>query len=276
MGHKNKKLMFKIFNISFQSVLIFCIMLPFYFMVVSSFKLNAEISANYFGFPNPIRFENYEAAFGKVIYYLINSIYICTVSVVGVTFFACIAAFIFAKYKFPGKDLIYYFYLSFLMIPGVLTLIPQFTLIVKLNLMGSHLAVILPYIAFGQIIFAFVLRSFIEGIPQDLFDSAKIDGAKPYQSLIHIVLPLSRQIIISMAFMNFLANWNDFIWPLLVLRGEKMKTVTVGLYSFTDAQQIQYGMMFAGFIISSLPIILLFSYNMKYFINGMLTGAIKG
>jgi ABC-type glycerol-3-phosphate transport system permease component len=276
VGQKKRKLVSKILNIMVQSVLVFCIMLPFYFMLISSFKLNAEISANYFGFPDPIRFENYAVAFSKVVYYLLNSIFVCTVSVAGVTVFACIAAFIFAKYQFPGKNLLYYFYLSFLMIPGVLTLIPQFTLIVKLNLMGSYMAVILPYIAFGQIMFAFVLRSFIEGIPQDLFDSARIDGAKPYQSFLHVVLPLSRQIIISMAFMNFLANWNDFIWPLLVLRGEKMKTVTVGLYSFTDAQQVQYGMLFAGFIISSLPIILLFGYNMKYFINGLLSGAVKG
>jgi len=79
-----------------------------------------------------------------------------------------------------------------------------------------------------------------------------------------------------MALMNFLANWNDFIWPLLVLRGEKMKTITVGLYAFTDAQQVQYGMLFAGFVIASLPIVFLFMINMKYFIQGITSGAIKG
>ena len=161
------------------------------------------------------------------------------------------------------------------MIPSILTLIPQFVLIVNLKLIGTFWATILPYIAYGQIMFIFILKTFIEGIPKELFDSVKIDGANDVKAFFHIVLPLAKPIITSLALMNFLANWNDFIWPLLVLKGDNMKTITVGLYSFTDAQQIQYGTMFAGFVIAALPLVLLFSINMKYFIQGVTSGAIK-
>lgn len=270
----NKKFLFY-GNVFFQMVLVFFTFMPFYFMVISSVKTNPQIMESYFMVTAPFHWENYGKAFSKVIYYLVNSVVICTATVAGVTLLACISAYIFARYEFVGKKVLFMFFLSFLMIPGVLTLIPQFVLMVKLHIIGTRWAAILPYIAYGQIMFVFILKTFIEGIPKDLFDSAKIDGANAVRSFINVVLPLAKPIITSLGLMNFLNNWNDFIWPLLVLKGDRMKTVTVGLYSFTDAQQIQYGMLFAGFVIASLPLILLFSFNMKYFIQGVTSGAIK-
>ena len=189
MGYSTKRgVAFRI-NVLVHAILIFFIYVPFYFMLVSSFKTNAEIAAGYFSSPNPVRWDNYAQAFAKVVVYLQNSLFICGVSVIGVTILSCIASFIFARYKFPGKNILFYFYLSFLMIPGVLTLIPQFTMIVQLKLMGTYWAAILPYIAFGQIMFTFVLRSFIEGLPEDLFNSATLDGANPVQVFLYIVFP---------------------------------------------------------------------------------------
>lgn len=270
-----KKKVYYYLNIVFQIILVFLTFLPFYFMIISSFKTNAQITESYFGITFPLNVENYIRAFNKVIFYLINSVVISGAAVAGVTLLACISSYVFARYEFVGKKILLMFFLSFLMIPGILTLIPQFVLIVKLNLNGTMWAVILPYIAYGQIVFIFILKTFIEGIPNDLFDSARIDGANAVFSFFNIVIPLAKPIITSLALMNFLANWNDFIWPLLVLKGDKMKTVTVGLYSFTDTQQIQYGMLFAGFVIASFPLMLLFSFNMKYFIQGVTSGAIK-
>jgi ABC-type glycerol-3-phosphate transport system permease component len=206
---------------------------------------------------------------------MLNSLVICGVTVVGVILLSCVSAFIFARYEFPGKKALFMVILGFLMMPGILILIPQFVLVVRLGLNGTYWAAILPYVAFGQIIAIFILRSFIEGIPKDLFDSATMDGARPATAFRHIVIPLAKPIITSLALMNFLANWNDFIWPLLVLSREKTKTITVGLYAFTDVQQIQYGVLFAGFIIASVPLIILFSLNMRFFIRGMTAGAIK-
>lgn len=165
--------------------------------------------------------------------------------------------------------------LSFLMIPSILTLIPQFILIANMKLIGSKLALILPYAAWGQITFIFVLRTFIEEIPDDLFSCAKLDGANDIMTFRHIVFPIAKPMITSLALLNFLGNWNDLIWPSLVLHKDKSKTVTVGLYAFTGVQNIQYGLLFAGFVISSLPVVILFTVNMKYFIQGITSGAIK-
>jgi len=275
MSNIVKKRFFRSINASIQSILVILTFIPFYFMLVSSLKNNAGITANYFGLVFPIRWSNYAQAFSRVIYYLYNSVYICGISLIGVIILSCVSSFIFAKYSFPGKNFLFYFYLSFLMIPGVLTLIPQFVLVVNMGLMATRWAAILPYIAFGQIMFTYILRTFIEGISGDLFDSATIDGANPFRIFFSIVAPLAKPIITSLALMNFLGNWNDFIWPLLVLRGETMKTVTVGLYSFTDVQQTQYGLLFAGFIIASVPLIVLFTLNMRYFVEGIMSGAIK-
>lgn len=274
-GARRRMNLGRIVNIGVQVAIIFFTFFPFYFMIVSSLKTTPQILERYFGFIAPFHFENYVRAAARVSYYMLNSLVICGVTVVGVILLSCVSAFIFARYEFPGKKALFMIILGFLMMPGILILIPQFVLVVRLGLNGTYWAAILPYVAFGQIIAIFILRSFIEGIPKDLFDSATMDGARPATAFRHIVIPLAKPIITSLALMNFLANWNDFIWPLLVLSREKTKTITVGLYAFTDVQQIQYGVLFAGFIIASVPLIILFSLNMRFFIRGMTAGAIK-
>lgn len=262
-------------NFTLHIFVLIALYFPFYFMIISSLKSNDQIISNYFLPTLPIRFENYAAAFEKVITYLGNSIIISGLTAIGVMLLSCIAAYVFAKFSFPGKEAIYIFVLAFSMIPSVLTLVPSYLLINKLSLVDTYWSCILPYIASGQVIVIMVLRSFITSLPNGLFDAAKIDGAGHVRAFCLIVFPMSKQIIISLALLNVLGTWNDFIWPLLTLSKESMKTVTVGLYSFTDVQQIQYGNMFAGFMIASLPLVVLFSINMKNFVNGITLGAVK-
>ena len=262
-------------NIFLQTILIAFTFFPFYFMLISSVKTNDQILNQYFLPVVPFHFENYVKAFEKVIHYLYNSMIICTVSTIGVAVLSCITAYIFARFVFPMKNTLFTILMAFMMIPSVLTLIPSYVLIAKLHLMNNLFGCILPYISCGQIQFIFILRTYIEQVPKDLFDAANIDGASHASVFVNIVFPLAKPILISLMLINFLNNWNDFIWPMLVLSKEKIKTVTVGLYAFTDAQQVQYGLMFAGFVIASAPLIVLFSLNMNYFIKGMTAGAIK-
>ena len=249
---------------------------PIYFMIISSLKSNDQIMSNYFLPSFPLKFENYMAAFDKVVRYLWNSIFVCGTSAFGVMVLGGITAYVFARFAFPGKNALYMFIMSFLMIPAVLTLVSRFVMINNLKLNNTYWSCILPYIAMGQIMFIIIIRTFIEGIPTDLFDAATVDGAGHLRIIMQIVFPLSKQIIISLLLINFLGNWNDFIWPQLTLTKESLKTVTVGLYAFTDVQQVQYGYMFAGFVIASVPMIILFSANMKNFVNGITVGAVKG
>jgi ABC-type glycerol-3-phosphate transport system permease component len=257
-------------------ILLFFTFFPFYFLIISSVKTNKQILDSYFLPVMPFHFENYVKAFEKVIYYLYNSMFVCVITAIGVALISCISAYVYARFEFPGKSILFMILLSFLMLPSVLTIIPSFLLIAKLRLVNNHWGLILPYIASGQITFIFILRTFIEQIPRELFESAQMDGASHVKVFAHIVAPLSKPMLISLMLLNFLGNWNDFAWPLLVLSKESMKTVTVGLYAFMDIQQVQYGYMFAGFIIASVPLIILFTLNMNSFIKGITSGAVKG
>jgi len=257
------------------AALLFLTLFPLYFMLVSSVKTNFQLQTNYFGFPAEPHFEFYADTFAKIKTYMINSMFISGMSAVGVCLIACLSAFMFARYRFPGKPLLYGVLVAFLMIPGILTLVPQFVLVKDLGLINTPWAAILPYIAVGQLVTIIVLRTFIEEIPSELFESIRIDGGSEARAFFHIALPFSKQIILSMALINVLTTWNDFFWPLLVLPDQERMTVTVGLYRFMDQQQILYGQVFSGMTLSSIPLMLLFGFTMKYFVQGMTSGAIK-
>jgi len=244
-------------------------------MLITSVKTNLQITQNYFGLNPPVHWEYYAEAFDKVRHYLINSVFISGFSVIGVVLVSCSSAYVFARYEFFGKKLLFIFILSFLMIPSVLTLIPQFIMITRMHLINSKWGCILPYIAGGQIVTIYVLRTFFEGLPNELFECARIDGAGGLRCFLSIALPLSIPMVISMGLFNILFTWNDFFWPLLVLPEQEKTTITVGLYRFMDEQQIKWGLIFAGFMIASLPIMFLFSLSMRYFVQGMTSGALK-
>lgn len=249
---------------------------PYYFMIISSFKNNAEISAHPFTITLPFRFENYVSSFGTILGYFKNSLIITGASVIFTSLIAISSSYVFAKFEFPGKSFLYMFILAFMMIPGVLTLIPQYVLVSDMKMIGTYWAAILPFVATAQIQFIVVLRPYIEGLPQDLFEAAKLDGAGGIKTFFFVVSPLIKPTLTSQMLLTFLNSWNDFVWPMLTLSSNrKLKTITLGLYSFRDVQQILYGPMFAGFVLAAIPLVILFSVNMKNFIGGLTAGAVK-
>lgn len=250
---------------------------PYYFMFISSFKNNTEIAAHPFTMTLPLRVENYISSFGMILKYFKNSLVVSGLTVVFTTIIAVLSAYVFARYAFPGKNFFYFFILAFMMIPTVLTLIPLYVEVSNMNLIGTYWAAILPAVATAQIQFIVILRPYIEGLPQDLFDAAKLDGATSVQTFTYVAAPLIKATLTSQMLITFLNSWNDFVWPMLTLSSNSdMKTITLGLYSYRDVQQVLYGPMFAGFFLASIPLILLFSFNMKHFISGITTGAVKG
>ena len=277
MKNKSRKMIGRWAVILILAALTAALFFPFYFMIISSLKNNAEIAATVF-LPNlPLRLDNYAQAAGKILKYMKNSLIVTGSTVALVVAAGSLSAYIFARFDFLFKEKLYLFLLMFLMIPGTLTLIPSFVLVNRLGLMGTFWAAILPGVATAQISYILILRSFIEGLPGDLFDSARIDGAGHVKIFFYVCLPLTKPTVFSLALLAFLNSWNDFLWPLLTLSSnDSMKTITLGLYSFGDAQQVAYGPMFAGFVIASIPLVLLFSLNMKYFIAGITSGAVKG
>jgi len=250
---------------------------PFLFMVFTSFKTSPQFLHDFWGVTWPPTLGNYRDAWSRLNGYLLNSIIVSGVSMIGVLVIASISGFVFARYNFPGRELFFFAILALLMMPGVLTLVPAFLLVKNVGLLNTYWALILPYIAGGQIFAIFILRSFIAGLPEELFEAARLDGASTLQAFRHIVIPLSKPILVTIAVMNVLGTWNDYIWPLVTIPDNKLWTISVGIVTFGSSFRgmESWGPMFAGFVIASVPMIVLFSFTMRYFIAGLTSGAIK-
>jgi ABC-type glycerol-3-phosphate transport system permease component len=163
------------------------------------------------------------------------------------------------------------------MIPGVLTLVPAFLLVKNFGLINTYGALILPYIAGGQVFAIFILRSFIASLPEELFEAARLDGASTFQAFRHIAIPLSKPILVTIAIMNILGTWNDYVWPLVTTPDGKLWTISVGIVTFGNSFRglESWGPMFAAFVLASIPLIVLFLFTMRYFIAGLTSGALK-
>lgn len=249
--------------------------LPFYFMVITSGKTMSQMS-HFFMVPVlPFHFENYTIALAQLQKYFWNTLFVALVAVPGVLLVSSMSAFVFARYAFPGRTFLFYVIVSLLMVPFVLTLVPAFVWIKQLGLLNTHWALILPYIAGGQVFAIYLLRSFFAGLPNEIFDSAVVDGANIFQIYWHIGLPLTTPMLSVVAIVNTLNVWNDYIWPLVTLQQDEMRTITIGLRYFQGQFQTNYGPLFAGYILASLPLLILFLLAMRPFVSGLTSGAIK-
>ena len=276
MSTKTKKILSRAVIITFLALIVILMFFPYYFMIISSFKNNAEISAHPFTMTFPLHFDNYAQSFGMIVKYFKNSLFISVCSVAITTVVAVCSAYVFARFDFPGKEFLYVLVLVFRMIPGVLTLIPQYVLVSDIGIIGTYWAAILPFVAGAQIQFIVILRPYIESLPQDLFEAAKLDGAGGIKTFRYVAAPLIKATLSSQMLLTFLNSWNDFVWPMLTLSSNKeLKTITLGLYSFSDVQQVLYGPMFAGFVMAAIPMVIIFAFNMKNFIGGLTAGAVK-
>ena len=170
------------------------------------------------------------------------------------------------------------FILTLMMVPGVISLVPQYTMFVSFNLVGSYFGVIIPMVV-GNIAFGvFLLRTFFNGLPKELFEAAKIDGARNFYVYLYIVVPLSVPIFLTLGIQVFLGVWNDYLWSLLILRNSFDKyTITIGLVSISNNPEFAnwINIPLAGYVISSIPLIILFAFTSKQFIAGLTSGALK-
>lgn len=258
---------------------------PFVFMIYSSLKTQDAIVHNFWTPPLSAAEwnagENYSKAWQTVAPYVKNSLIVTSTSVVGVMVVATLAAYAFARFNFPGKHVFFFLIIALLMVPGVLTLIASFMWVKalfgidRLNLIDSYWVLILPGIAGAQVGAIFLCRGFFAGLPGELFEAARIDGANDLQIIWNIVLPLSKPILGTVAVLNILGTWNDFMWPLLTVGDKSLYTIAIGLRYFQGQFSTDYGPLFAGYTIASIPLIVLFLMTMRHFIAGLTSGAIK-
>lgn len=249
---------------------------PLVIMVFMSFRNNGQIFSNFWGLPDPWQFDNYTQGFLSIIRYALNSVVDSLVSVVIVVVLASLSGYVFARHRFPGSEILYLLILGLLMIPGVLTLIPQFVLVHQLGIWNTPLALILPWTAGGQVLGIFLCRSFIAGLPEELFEAGRIDGASEFALWWRVAVPLSWPILMTVAILHMVSTYNDFIWPLLAISDDTWQVVSVGLTQFTSSHGVtDYGPQMAAYVIASMPLLIVFMFGMKYFIQGITSGALK-
>lgn len=257
-----------------------CILLatfyPFIFMLMTSLKDTHQFYHSFWLPTFPLRFENYAQVFHDLSQYLFNSLLVTALSLIGIVAFSCVSGFLFARYHFPGRSLLYYGIIAMMMIPGVLMLVPSFVWVKSLNLIDTYWVMILPYIAGGQVLGIYLLRGFFSEIDNDLFEAAQVDGSGLFGQLWHVALPLSRPVIGVVAIVSALGVWNNFLWPLVTTSSEEVMVLTVGILRYNSRVGGQYGQMFAGYALSAIPLAILFIFSTRLFLKGITSGALKG
>lgn len=248
---------------------------PFWLMIVVSLKSQAQFYHNVWLPEFPLYFDNYPLAWNVVGRYLLNSVIVTISTIIGVVAVSSLSAFVFARYQFPGKRVLFFMIIALLMVPGILTMVPAFVWIRNLGLINTHWGLILPGIAGQQIFAIFILRGYMASLPEELFEAARVDGASIFQCYWKIAMPLSRPMLSVIVITTLLATWNDFVWPLIVISDDNLRTVPIGLAFFQTQFVTYYGPQMAGYFLSSLPLLIIFLFTSKQFVRGLTAGAIK-
>ncbi|MBM3499425.1 MAG: carbohydrate ABC transporter permease [Armatimonadetes bacterium] len=250
-------------------------LLPFTWMCLASFKPLAEVEEL-----NPVPTEwhpgNYIEVFKEIPFgrYYFNSVFVAAWVTFLQTLTSAMAAYAFARLQWPGRDTVFKLYLGTLMVPGVVTMIPNYTLVVKLHFLDTYSGLIVPaaFTAFGT----FLLRQFMLTIPLALDEAARIDGASHWRVFWDVVMPLARPGVITLVIFTFMGNYGSFFWPLVLIKSEHLRTLPIGMLFFDSSYGRQTNLIMAASVMNILPLILLFIGTQRFIVKGIQLGAVKG
>lgn len=253
-------------------------LLPFYMMLQISLKDNPTFIANIWlpSLPRDWVWGNFLHAGKLILPFVANSIVVSVSGTVGCLFLALLGAYFFARYRMPFSQILWGLFLLLMLLPGIANIVTLFALLKTMNLLNTLWALIILAISGGQVFCIYVLRNFIEEIPRDLFEAAEMDGASHFAQLLNVVIPMSGPIIGTLAILQFLGSWNDFLMPLIILRDPELFTIGVGLIYLDGEYVKQWGQIMAAFFLASVPLIIIFLFTMKLFVRGLSSGAVKG
>lgn len=256
---------------------------PFYWAFATSFKPAGDVFASPPKWiPHPWILANYHDLFTLIHFqrYFLNSVIVTGSIVVLNIVFDTAAAYAFAKLRFPGRNFLFFMLLITLMVPFQVNLIPLFRIMVMLHKITPHLGVdtysglIMPSMI--QVFGIFLMRQFLTSIPDEVLESARVDGASEFKILRSIVFPIAAPGMATLAIFTFLGAWNDFLWPLIVISSDQMRTLTVGLADLQFRNTMPWGTVMGGTCVTAAPMILIFLLLQRRFIEGLTAGAVKG
>jgi multiple sugar transport system permease protein len=264
-------------------------LVPTAMTLLLSQKEPGEVVQSLWSFPRGFHPEFYLEAWTYLWPYMRNSLMVSVCVVVGVVTFSTLSGYAFARLRFPCRDHLFAAIVSLLFIPGVLTLIPMYMWVKEFpfaggnnmwgeggsGLLNTWWAMILPGWAWGQLFGIFVFRAFFAGVPGELLEAARIEGAGEVRILFSIMIPLSIPIIVAVAMIQFIGVYNDYIWPLVTISDANRQMFGVGVTRFVSDGNLQIGPMMAGYVIGALPLVAVFATGMKYYVAGITQGAIR-
>ncbi len=253
--------------------LVLVIIYPLLWMLLAGFKTGAELFGDAWGLPGALRFENYVKAWDQgVVRYLLNSAIVSAVSIVGVVLVGAWAAYGLSRLRLRFATPALFFILGGMMLAPAVALIPLFRLLQALGIYNTYLAMILPYVAFRLPITVFLIRAYLITLPHELEDAAIVDGASRLQIFWHVIVPLSRPILVSAALLQALFAWNEFPFALVFINDANLKTLPVGLLDMQERLTTDWPVLLAALTIASMPMVLLFLAGQRQFIRGLAEG----
>ena len=251
-------------------------LLPFFWMLTTSLKTQSEalrIPPQWI--PASFRWQNYVDAWNAAPFgwYFFNSFFMAITTTLGEVFTTILAAYAFAKMKFFGKNVIFAILLATMMIPGQMLLLPNYVTMARLGWLDRYEALIIPWLV--SVFGIFLLRQFFMSVPDELRDAARIDGCGRFRFLFTIMVPLSKPAIFTVALLKFMGSWNSFQWVLIMTTSPNMRTVPVGLQVFSSEVGTAYEKLMAASVMAIIPILVLFLFTQKQFIQGVARTGIK-
>lgn len=253
---------------------------PWVFMFAASFKPSERVIADIGSWrafwPSPFQPENYRKVFDSVTLgrYLLNSFLVTFTTLVCGIFVNSLAAYAFAILRFRGSDVLFSFFVALLIVPFEAIFLPLFLTVNRFGWLNSYKVLIIPFVA--NVLYIFLFRQFFLGIPRDLIESARIDGASFFGIYRSIVMPLSIPVVATVAILEFLARWNDFFWPLITLSDQRKYTAQLGLTFFFQGEKTQWALVMAATTVVTLPLLIVFLIFQKFFVQSVATTGLKG
>ena len=267
-------------GISYLFLILFAMgfLLPFFFLLTGSFKTSSELFAVPFHWlPKRFTLENYQQVFTKIPFfrYLRNTVIIVVLNIIGAIISNSLIAYGFSRLRWPGRDKIFMIVIATMILPYQVTLIPLYLMYTKVGWIGTFLPLTLPGF-FGNAFFIFLMRQFLVGIPKEITESARIDGASEFTIFLKLIMPISKPVLATVAIMSFMNSWKDFLGPLVFLGSDKLYTLSLAASMLRSNLNPNWELLLALGVVMVLPVMILFFVLQKYFIQGITMSGIKG
>ena len=280
MGLKEKDILKRVLFYGGNAIVALIFVSPLLWMIAASLKPEAQIFSDMSNirtfWPTAATLGNYVEVFTRVnmMKFILNSLFYVFVIVILDLAVNSVCGYALAKFNFPGKELLLTVVISLMVLPMEAIMLPLYKEVASLGWVNTWAGLIVPFV--GKFFSIYMFRQFFLDIPDDLLEAAAIDGCGPIKTFFTIVMPISGTVYATIFILDFVAHWNDFMWPMLVVTGEDMRTIQLAIQTFFGSKPIHYGAIMASLTISAIPMLLMFVFLQKYYVEGIASTGIKG